>query len=153
MRLVLYVQKTLHKGGFYGEHLLANGELNTNVLSCFVDPTNLAFAEGFVDDENALLNLGVIKCRGLRFCGIGLCLSNRRLNAVCGSNQIWLLFRFGLGLGSDRSGRHFSFPRLRSNHREGGNFLGSLHGCLLIVEQSLVLFTLDNSVPTTDPIL
>ena len=145
----------MHKCGFHGEHLLANGELNTNVLSSLVDPTDSAIAKGFVIDCDTFLHLRVIECGSLRLFDLGLRRSGRRLDAISGSDQIrlllfWLRLRFGLRLGSDRGSRHDLFLRLRSDHCEGGNFLGSLHGCLLIVEQPLVLFTLDNSVPTTD---
>ena len=41
MRLLLFQRKeALHECSFHGEHLLANGELNTNVLSSLVDPTD-----------------------------------------------------------------------------------------------------------------
>ena len=148
-------EEALHKCGFHGEHLLANGELNTNVFSSLVNPTDSAIAKSFVIDCDTFLHLRVIECRSLRFFDLGLRRSNRSLDAVSCSDQIrlllfWLRLRLRLRFGSDRGSRHDLFFRLRSDRCEGGNFLGSLHGCLLIVEQPLVFFTLDNSVPTTD---
>ena len=142
----------MHECSFHGEHLLANGELNTNVLSSLVDPTDSSIAKV---DSDTFLHLRVIECRSLRFFDLWLRWSDRSLNTISRSNQIWLLLfwlrlRLRLRIGSDRGSRHDFFLRLRSNHSKGGSFLGSLHGCLLIVEQPLVFFTLDNSVPAAN---
>ncbi|CDI47207.1 hypothetical protein BN927_01468 [Lactococcus lactis subsp. lactis Dephy 1] len=148
--ILLCFQESLFKGIRENKGLFTNRKLNTNMLLCLIQLCNGTFTEALMNNDRAFTNLRcIVRCRFLSDLGYLCC----RFHTILVSNRCirFRLYRCRHWSRTSLTGRN----RLLGRYRDilhSRNFEDSrcFHSSLLIVEQLVILSTLDDSIPTTD---